>query len=366
MEDTVAAALQSPRQVDRRTFFKRFAQVAGVLAVGSGACALKPSTADAFSLFGPKIDPRWKGLVAQLKEYVTRCYVKYDAQKAKAALAALGDYGIREEDVSPLQNVNRCLMSKGMFLTYFYIEAPVVVPAVKLFNIAKRDVFDGYVVEGSKRNKLFGMALDDYERVLLGEEIFSTVSAPPVALPYNLAPQGSSKPGWVIAIPQGWIHDLYGAQAPGLEERLVEELTIHEIAHIVHKTRDELIPFLAQFGYRVDEERPLVSVDDLVGYLRTRRLTYHQAERLVLERINYADAYYGSSSNFSHMSALKQIKEGIIRLSEEVNRQDHSYPRNILKISDQQCHASMAVMYHRAAQKLAMSRERGRGEQIFG
>jgi|GEM_PF-763591 hypothetical protein len=366
MDDTVGAALQSPKQVDRRTFFKRFAQVAGVLVVGSGACTLKPSAADAFFSFGPKIDPRWKGLVSHLKEYVTRCYVKYDAQKAKAALAALGDYGIGEDDVSPLQNVNRCLISKGMFLTYFYVESPVVVPAVKLFTIARRDVFAGYVVEGSKRNKLFGITLDDYERVLLGEEIFSTVAAPPVALPYNLAPQGSSKPGWVIAIPQGWIHDLYGTQAPGLEDRLIEELTIHEIAHIVHKTRDELIPFLAQFGYRVDEERPLVNVDNLLDYLRSRRLTYHQAERLILERIYYADAYYGSSGHFSHMSALKQIKEGIIRLSEEVNGQDPSYPKNILRISDQQCHASMAVLYHGAVQKLAMIRQGHGLEQPFG
>ena len=63
--------------VDRRTFFKRFAQVAGVLAVGAGAGTLKPSTAEAFFSFGPKIEPRWKGLVSQLKEYVICCYIKY-------------------------------------------------------------------------------------------------------------------------------------------------------------------------------------------------------------------------------------------------------------------------------------------------
>ena len=183
------------QQVDRRTFFKRFAQVAGVLAVGTGAGALKPSTAEAFFSFGPKIDPRWKGLVSQLKEYVTCCYVKYDAARAKAALAALGAYGISETDVSPLQTVNRCLMSKGLFLTYFYVESPAIAPAVKLFTIAKRDVFAGFMVEGRKRTKLFGIPLEDYDRALLGEEVFSTVNAPPVAQAYNLAPARVVKTG---------------------------------------------------------------------------------------------------------------------------------------------------------------------------
>jgi hypothetical protein len=354
------------QQVDRRTFFKRFAQVAGVLAVGTGACALKPSTAEAFLFFGPKIDPRWKGLVSQLKEYVTCCYIKYDAARAKAALAALGAYGISETDVSPLQNVNRCLISKGLFLTCFHVDSHPIAPAVKLFTIAKRDVFAGFMVEGRKRNKLFGMPLEDYERVLLGEEVFSTVSAPPVAQGYNLAPNGSSKPEWVIVIPYEWIHDLYRQETPGLEDRLVEELTIHEIAHIAHKTREELIPFLAQFGYRIDDDRPLRTVDDLVDYLKARRLTYHQVERLILERIYYADAYYGSSGNFFHMGALEQIKDGLTRLSEEVNREDPSYPKNLLKISDQQCCASMAVLYHRAVQQLAIIRDGQRVQQPFG
>jgi hypothetical protein len=354
------------QQVDRRTFFKRFAQVAGVLAVGAGAGALKPSTAEAFFPFGPKIDPRWKGLVSQLKEYVTCCYVRYDAARAKAALTALGAYGIRENDVSPLQNVNRCLISKGLFLTNFYVESPIVAPAVKLFTIAKRDVFDGFVVAGQKRTRLFGIALEDYDRVLLGEEAFSTVNAPPVAQAYNLAPDGSSKPEWAIAIPYEWIRDVYRRQAPDLEERLVEELTIHEIAHIVHKTREELIPFLAQFGYRIDDDRPLRTVDDLVDYLKIKRPTYHQAERLILERIYHADAYYGSSGNFSHMSALELIKGGLTRLSEEVNKQEPSYPKNVLKISDQQCYASMAVLYHRAVQQLAMFGDKHRVQQPFG
>jgi len=354
------------RQMDRRTFFKRFAQVAGVLAVGTGACALKPSTADAFFSFGPKIDPRWKGLVSQLEEYVTCCYVKYDAARAKAALTALGAYGSGETDVSPLPNVNRCLISKGLFLTYFYVESPAVAPAVKLFTTAKRDVFAGFMVEGRKRTSLFGIELEDYGRVLLGEEVFSTVNAPPVAQAYNLAPAGSPKPEWVIAIPYEWIHDLYRWQAPDLEDRLVEELTIHEIAHIVHRTRDELIPFLAQFGYRIDDDRSLRTVDDLVDYLKIKRSTYHQVERLILERICYADTYYGSSGNLSHLSALEQIKDGLTRLSEEVNKQDPSYPKNVLKISDQQCCASMAVLYHRAVRRLAMSRDGHRVQQLGG
>lgn len=352
--------------VDRRTFFKRFAQVAGVLAVGTGAGALKPSTAEAFFSFGPKIDPRWKGLVSQLKEYVTCCYIKYDAARAKAALAALGAYGISESDVSPLQNVNHCLISKGLFLMYFYVESPVIAPAVKLFTIAKRDVFDGFVVAGRKRTSLFGIALENYDRVLLGEEVFSTVNAPPVAQGYNIVPDRSSKPEWVIAIPYEWIHDLYRRQAPDLVDRLIEELTIHEIAHIVHKTRDELVPFLAQFGYRIDDDRPMRTVDDLVDYLKTKRPTYHQAERLILERIYYADAYYGSSGNFSHLGALEQIKDGLTRLSKEVNKEDPSHSKNILKISDQQCYGSMAVLYYRAVQQLAMIRDGHRVQQPFG
>ena len=352
--------------VDRRTFFKRFAQVTGVLAVGAGAGTLKPSSAEAFFSFGPKIDPRWKGLVSQLKEYVTCCYVKYDAARAKTALAALGAYDISENDVSPLQNVNHCLISKGLFLMYFYVESPVIAPAIKLFTIAKRDVFDGFVVAGRKRTSLFGMALENYDRVLLGEEVFSTVNAPPVAQGYNIVPDRSSKPEWVIAIPYEWIHDLYRRQAPDLVDRLIEELTIHEIAHIVHKTRDELIPFLAQFGYRIDADRPMLTVDDLVDYLKTRRLTYHQAERLILERIYYADAYYGSSGNVSHLSALEQIKDGLTRLSKEVNKEDSSYPKNVLKISDQQCYASMTVLYYRAVQQLAMIKDGHQVPQPFG
>ena len=134
----------------------------------------------------------------------------------------------------------------------------------------------------------------------------------------------------------------------------------------MHKTRDELIPFLAQFGYRIDDDRPLRTVGDLVDYLKTKRPTYHQIERLILERICYADTYYGSSGNFSHLSALGQIKDGLTRLSEEVTKDDPSYPKNMLKLSDQQCYASMAVLYYRAVQQLAMIRDGHRVQQPFG
>jgi hypothetical protein len=357
MRGTIEAALESPKGVDRRTFFKRFAQVTGIMAA-AGTGTLSPSPAAASFSFGPKVDPRWQSLVSALKDYVTRAYVKYDRAQAGSALELLKANGITEDEVSPLQNSNRWLMPKGMFLTYFYIESPAAMPVIKLFLIVRRDLFDGFTVDGRKRTSLFGRKLEVYGRVLLGEEIFSTIAAPPVALPYNLAPGESSKPDWVIAIPYKWIHDFYGRQAAGLEQRLVEELTIHEITHIVHHTRDELLPFLAQFGYRMDDDRPMSSVDDLIGYLKTKLPTYHQAERLVLERICHADAYYGSSGNFAHLNALKQIKDGLVTLSEEVSRRDPSYPRNPLKISDQQCGASMTLLYHRAVERLAVLKDR--------
>ncbi len=40
--------------------------------------------------------------------------------------------------------------------------------------------------------------------------------------------------------------------------------------------------------------------------------------------------------------------------------------KNILRISDQQCQASMAVLYHGAVQKLAMTRQGHGVEQPFG
>ncbi len=316
----VEATLLSPNLVDRRTFFKRFARLAGIMGVAAGGITVKPSESDAFFTSGKEMDPRWKGLVSQLKQYVAHAYVECDTRAATAALQPLAAYGIQEDDVVPLQNVNRCLMPKNMFLTYSYLESsmPVpVVPVVKLFIIARQDVFDHFVVEGMNRDTLFGRRLEGYHRILLGDEIFSTADAPPVALPYDLALQKSSRPVWFIAVPYGWLHNLYGRQAPGIEERLVEELTIHEITHIELQTRDELLPFLAQFGYRMDDYWPLGSVDDLMGYLVTKHLTYHQAERLVLERIDHADAYYGSSGSAAHLGALKQIKDGLVHLTEE-------------------------------------------------
>jgi hypothetical protein len=351
------ATLRSPPGVDRRTFFKRFAQVAWIITAATGTLSLKPSIAGAFFSFGQRADTRRKGLVSHLKEYVVRAYVECDAAAASAALLALSVYGIREEDVVPLQNVNRCLMPEHMFLTYFYAESPVPGPVVKLFTVAKQDVFDGFVVEGIKRETLFGRRLEGYERILLGDEVFSTADVPPVALPYNLALRESSKPRWVIAVPYGWIHNLYGRQAHGIEERLVEELTIHEITHIDLGTRDELLPFLAQFGYRMDDYWPLASVDDLMGYLVTKRLTYHRAERLVLERISHCDAYYGRSADVTHLSALEQIKGGLVNLTEEIHRRDSRYPGDLLKISDQQCHACMALLYREGLNRLIASRK---------
>jgi len=102
---------------------------------------------------------------------------------------------------------------------------------------------------------------------------------------------------------------------------------------------------------------PMHSVDDLIAYLRTTLPSYHQAERLILERINNADAYYGSSANFEHLNALKQIKDGLVSLSEEVHRRDSTYPKNPLKISDQQCYASMTLLYHSAEERLAVTKD---------
>lgn len=353
----IEAAMESPKGVDRRTFFKRFAQVAGIMAA-AGTGTLGPSPAAAFFSLGPHVDPRWRSLVSALKDYVTHAYVEYDGAQAESALGLLKAAGITEDEVSPLQNANRFLMPKGMFLTYFYIESPTAMAVIKLFHIARRDLFDGFTVDGRKRTSLFGKKLDTYDRILLGEEIFSTIDVPPVALPYNLAPGESSRPEWVIAIPYKWIHDHYRSQAAGLEQRLVEELTIHEITHIVHRTRDELLPFLAQFGYRMDDDRPMNSVDDLISYLKTTLPTRHQAERLILERICHADAYYGDSGNVAHLNALKRIKDGLVALSEEVSRRDPSYPGNPLRISDQQCYASMALLYHRAVERLAVLKDR--------
>jgi hypothetical protein len=342
--------------IDRRNFFKSFAKVAGVAAMAAGGLSVKPAAADAF-FFGPKIDPRWKGLVSNLKEYITRTYVRFDINRARIALQALAPYGITEADVTPLQNVNRCLLPRNMFLTYYYMNSASSIPAIKLFNIASQDIFDGFIVDGHKRATLFGRKLDSYHRVLLGEEIFSTVDVPPVAMPYDLATPGSSKPEWVIAIPYGWIHDLYGRQAAGIEERLIEELTIHEITHIVHQTREELLPFLAQFGYRMDDDRPLGSVDDLVGYLGTKPATFHQAERLILERIYDADSYYGDTGSRAHLGALKRIKDGVLRLAKDINRSDPRYPSNLLRFSDQQCYACMAYLYGRAADQFALQKD---------
>ena len=354
MRGTIEAAMESTKGVDRRTFFKRFAQVAGIMAA-AGTGTLGPSPSAAFFSSGPKVDPGWRPLVSALKDYVTGAYVKYDRAQTKRGLEMLKANGITEDEVRPLQNANRFLIPKGMFITYFYIESPAAVPAIKLFLLSGRDRFDGFIVDGRKRTSLFGRELEGYDRVLLGEEVFSTIDVPPVALPYNLAAGESTKPDWVIAIPYKWIHDHYGLQAAGLEQRLVEELTIHEITHIVHQTRDEMLPFLAQFGYRMDDDRPMGSVEDLIGYLKAKPPTYHQTERLTLERICHADAYYGRSGNFAHLNALKQIKDGLVALSEDVARRDPSYPRNPLRISDQQCYASMTLLYRRALERLARS-----------
>ena len=254
-----------------------------------------------------------------VEKIVEAAYVRGDSDAAARELRALASWGIDANDVNPLQAINRCLMPKGLFLTSSYTGSVPAKPVVKLFSIAKQDVFDHFVVDGSKRETLFGRRLGGYRRVLLDREIFSTSDASPVAMPYNLAPSGSSAPAWVIVIPYGSLHDLYGSRDPSMEERLVEELTIHEITHIELQTRDELLPFLAQFGYRVDDYWPIHSVEDLVGYLTTKRLTYHSLDRLVLQRICYPEAFYGSSGNAAHLSALRQIRGELTRLAREIH-----------------------------------------------
>ncbi len=348
--NNAAMVIESGHPVDRRTFFKKFARVSGVVAAVTSCCAIKPTGAEAFPFFKSRSNPRWEPLVSALKEYIIRTYIEHDEAKAYSAVRLLKNYGVNENELVPLQNVNRSLMPKNMFLAYSYLES---FPLVKLFLIAKLDTFNGFMVDGKRRTTLFGKEIGDYRRVLLGKEIFSTIDAPPVALAYNLAGSDSSTPSWIIAVPWGWIHELYGNHSPAIRERLIEELTVHEITHIVHSTRDELLPFLAQFAYKMDDDRPIVRIQDLINYLITRPLTYHQAERLILERICYSDAYYGESCNSAHIMALKQIKDGLSAITEEINGRCPQFPRNVMKISDQQCHASMTLLYNRAVRQLA-------------
>jgi hypothetical protein len=339
----------------RRTASKRLSLSVLIAVVVAGLVSVLPGAAEAF---GPKVDPRWRPMVAALREYVKYAYTRHDEKRAEAALVSLKTFDIAEADLAPIQNINRYLIPKNMFLTCSNADSGAV-PVVKLFLVAKTDVFDGFIVGDRKKTTLFGKKLGAYRRVLLGEEVFSSAEVPPVALAYNLAQKSPQNPDWVIAIPYGSIQDLN--RSADVRERLVEELTIHEIAHIVYETRDELIPFLAQFGYRMDDDRPMTGVADLIGYLKERRLTYHEPERLVLDRIYNADAYYGSSGNVVHLKALRQIKEALVQLSEEVNRQDRAYPKNLLRISDQQCYASMTLLYHRALEQLAALRNRSGG-----
>jgi hypothetical protein len=344
-------AMNSSDRIDRRTFFKRFAQIAGTVVLGGGTNMFCAGTGGAFSIADQKIGSRWRPLVAGLNEYVQHAYVKYDRRRARIALESLHRYGLNDEDVIPLQNVNRHLIAKGMFLAFFYLESPTIIPVTKIFLLVKQDIFDGFLVQGTKCSSLYGQELGSYDRVLLGDEVCSSVSVPPIALAYDLAYAGSQTPAWVIAIPSAWIESLYGKRVGGIQERLIEELTIHEIAHIIHRTRDELIPFLAQFGYKIGGSRRINEIDDLIRYLREHRLTYHQAERFILERIYNADSYYGSSGNAAHLSALSEIKNGLEDLSKQVHEHDRYYPVNMLRISDQQCWASMALLYHRAVQR---------------
>lgn len=349
--------MNSPSGIDRRTFFKRFAQIAGAMVLGGGANVLNTGAAGAFSVITARqIDPRWQPLIVALNDYIQHAYVKYNRIKAKAALESLGQFGLKDDDLVPLQNINRHLIVKGMFLAFFYLESPTIIPVAKVFLLMKQDVFDGFTIEGVKCSTLYGKELGSYDRLLLGNEVCSSATVPPIALAYDLAPAGSQTPAWVVAIPCAWIENLYGRRPGGIQERLIEELTIHEIAHIIHKTRDELIPFLAQFGYKAGGSRRIEDVDDLIQFLRERRLTYHQAERFVLERIYNADSYYGSSGNAAHLSALTEIKDSLQKLSRQVHECDHCYPANVLKISDQQCWASMALLYHRAVQKRSNTR----------
>lgn len=312
---------------------------------------LSTGTAGAFSVSDRKIDSRWRPLVSGLNEYIQHAYVKYNRPKAQIALESLRQYGLTDEDLVPLQNVNRHLIEKGMFLAFFYLESPTIIPVAKVFLLVRQDVFDGFLADGTKCSTLYGRELGSFDRVLLGDEVCSSANVPPIALAYDLARVNSERPGWVIAIPSGWIGSLYGKRPGGIQERLVEELTIHEVAHIIHKTRDELIPFLAQFGYKINGSRRIEKIDDLIQYLREQRLTYHQAERFILERIFNADSYYGRSGNAAHLNALSEIKEGLEDLSRQVHEYDKFYSANMLRISDQQCWASMALLYHRAVQR---------------
>jgi hypothetical protein len=106
----------------------------------------------------------------------------------------------------------------------------------------------------------------------------------------------------------------------------------------------------------MEDDRPVGSVDDLVNYLRVKPATFHQAERLILERVYDVDSYYGDTGSTTHLVALKQIRDGAIRLAGEIHRTDPRYPSRLLKFSDQQCHACMACLYKSAADQLAMQR----------
>ncbi len=203
--------------------FERVFRSAYVTALAAALLLASPC-AYGFSGSEQKADQARDGLVFQLKKFVEAAYVRGDSDAAARELRALASWGIDANDVNPLQAINRCLMPKGLFLTSSYTGSVPAKPVVKLFSIAKQDVFDHFVVDGSKRETLFGRRLGGYRRVLLDREIFSTSDASPVAMPYNLGPSGSSAPAWVIVIPYGSLHDLYGSRDPSMEERLVEEL----------------------------------------------------------------------------------------------------------------------------------------------
>jgi hypothetical protein len=78
----------------------------------------------------------------------------------------------------------------------------------------------------------------------------------------------------------------------------------------------------------------------------------------VLQRICYPEAFYGSSGNAAHLSALRQIRGELTRLAREIHSLDPRYPSDVLRMSDQQCYACMALLYRQGLRQLMASRSR--------
>lgn len=289
----------------------------------------------------PYVEARAEKILAALKEYVKAVYLKPDAQRAENAKEELALLGVPSQEMVPIGKINRILIPMNLFL-YYYCD-PFGPPVIKIFAIERKDLFDGFIISTRKHTRLFGKDMGSYTRILLGKELFTTRDVPPLALHMNLYPEEPN--GWVIAIPYWSLLEFQSRYPQGAVERLVEELTIHEIAHIVNNTDDELIAFLAQFGYRMQPEIEINTVEEIITFLAQLKPSYGNFERFVLNRICYAELYYSKSANMFHLQALRRLREGLRAICQQIARANPAFTKDLLKISDQQLYASLAYMY---------------------